>query len=84
MKKSVILVFLLALVAPFAGQAQSLEQALDLYKQKDTPMRLRLFTRLFRTPGPRHSRSAQIYLAESLFKLKYYSSALSITTNSSR
>ena len=77
MKKSVIIVFLLALVAPFAGQAQSIEQALDLYKQKEYPDAAKaLYTVVFEHPDPDTRDQAQIYLAESLFKLKYYNSAL--------
>ena len=77
MKKSVILVFLLALVAPFGAQAQSIDQALELYKQKEYPDAAKaLYTVVFEHPDPDIRDQAQIYLAESLFKLGFHNSAL--------
>jgi tetratricopeptide (TPR) repeat protein len=77
MKKSVIIVFLLALVAPFAAQGQSIEQALDLYKQKEYPDAAKaLYTVVFEHPDPDTRDQAQIYLAESLFKMNFHNSAL--------
>ena len=53
MKKSVIIVFLFALVAPFAAQGQSIDQALDLYKQQEYPDAAKaLYTVVFEHPDP--------------------------------